>query len=286
MKNDKKTVSREIGLEIGSICGKHFLKLEHLHYGYWTEDIQVDIANLHIAQDKYTDFIISHIPKGAKKILDVGCGSGRIAEKMINLGYEVDCVSPSHYLAGQASQRLNGRGRIFESTYEQLQTDNRYDVILFCESFQYIPIEQSIGKTFDLLNPGGHMLICDLFKNEVQEKSPIAGGHPLRQFNRVISQYPFGLIEDIDITAQTAPNLDIINDTMKNAVYPTIVLTRKFLENRYPLTTKLIGWLYRKKIKKLDEKYFQGQKTARQFMKFKTYRFLLYQKTAAGGHQQ
>lgn len=30
---DKKTISREIGLEIGTLCGRHFLNVERLHFG-------------------------------------------------------------------------------------------------------------------------------------------------------------------------------------------------------------------------------------------------------------
>ena len=83
MKKDKKEVSRDIGLEIGSICGKYFLKLDHLHYGYWTKDLEVDIMNVRIAQENYANFLISHIPESGKKILDVGCGTGQIAKKLI-----------------------------------------------------------------------------------------------------------------------------------------------------------------------------------------------------------
>ena len=64
VKKTKKDISREMGIEVGSICGQYFLKLEHLHYGYWTGDIEIDVANLHIAQDEYAKFIISHIPDG------------------------------------------------------------------------------------------------------------------------------------------------------------------------------------------------------------------------------
>ena len=74
-KKSKKEVSREIGLEISYLFGKYFLKLEHLHYGYWKEGLAVDIGNLRIAQDVYAKFIISHIPSGVKTILDVGCGT-------------------------------------------------------------------------------------------------------------------------------------------------------------------------------------------------------------------
>ena len=131
MKKDKKTISREIGLEIGSICGKYFLKLDHLHYGYWTKDLEVDITNVHVAQENYANFLISNIPEGVKKILDVGCGSGQTAEKLIVMGHKVDCVSPSHFLARQTHELLGNSSHVFECSYEDLQTENRYDVILF-----------------------------------------------------------------------------------------------------------------------------------------------------------
>jgi 2-polyprenyl-3-methyl-5-hydroxy-6-metoxy-1,4-benzoquinol methylase len=279
MKKEKKIVSREIGLEIGSICGKYFLKLDHLHYGYWTDDLKVDITNVHAAQEKYADFLISHIPKGTKNILDVGCGSGHIAKKLTDMGYKVDCVSPSHFLAEQTRQLLGNACHVHECFYEQLQTQNRYDVILFSESFQYIDMAEAFRKTQEFLNPGGFMLICDYFKKDTPEKSYISGGHPLQSFYNTVAQHPFTLIEDLDITPQTAPNLDVLNDTFTKAVYPTVMLTRKLMENRYPLASKIVSWLYRRKINKIHRKYFQGEKTGQQFMKFKSYRLLLYKKT-------
>jgi hypothetical protein len=59
MHKSKKAVSRNIGVEIGAICSKYFLKSQHLHYGYWTSDLEVDIANLRIAQENYARFLIS-----------------------------------------------------------------------------------------------------------------------------------------------------------------------------------------------------------------------------------
>ena len=279
MKKDKRAVSREIGLEIGSICGRYFLKLNHLHYGYWTDGLEVDIANVHIAQENYADFLISHIPKSAKKILDVGCGTGQIAKKLVVMGCMVDCVSPSHFLAGQARELLGNSSNIFECCYERLQTENRYDVILFSESFQYIDIEQGIRKTLGLLNPEGCMLICDFFRKKTLDKSDISGGHSLELFQNIVSEHPLRLIKDLDITEQTAPNIDVVNDIFKNAVHPTVILTQQFLENRYSFMSKLIKWLYRKKIRKINRKYFNFEKTGEKFKKFKSYRLLLYKKS-------
>jgi 2-polyprenyl-3-methyl-5-hydroxy-6-metoxy-1,4-benzoquinol methylase len=275
----KKTDSREIGLEIGSILGKYFLKLDHIHYGYWTNGLEVNIANLHVAQENYANFLISHIPDKARSILDVGCGRGQIAKKLIDMGYQVDCVSPSHFLAEQARELLGNKSHIFECHYEQLQTGNLYDVILFSESFQYIGIEEALGKTVGLLTRDGYMLICDFFKKERPWKSIMSGGRPLKMFYDIVSKCPLRLVKDLDITEETAPTLDIVDDAFKKAVHPAVILAQQLLDNRYPFMSKFLKWMYRKRINKINKMYFNGEKTGENFKKFKSYRLLLFKKT-------
>jgi len=276
---DKKRDSREIGLEIGSILGKYFLKLDHLHYGYWTNDLEVNIANLRVAQENFAKFLISHIPDRTHTILDVGCGTGQLAKMLIDMGYQVDCVSPSHFFAEQARALLGNRSHIFECFYEQLRIGNRYDVILFSESFQYIDIEEALTKTGGLLNRDGYMLICDFFKKDAPWKSMISGGHPLRIFYDIVSKYPLRLIKDLDITDETAPTIDIVNDAFKKAVHPTVMLVQQLLDKRYPFTSKLLKWVCRKKINRIDKVYFNDEKSGEKFKKFKSYQLLLYKKT-------
>ena len=278
-KRSKKGDSREIGLEIGSILGKYFLKLDHLHYGYWTKGLEVNIANVHVAQENYSDFVISHIPDGVRSILDVGCGSGQMAKKLADMGYQVDGVSPSHFLAQQARELLGKKSRIFECLYEQLETEELYDVILFGESFQYIDIEQALKKTVAFLNGDGYMLICDFFRKEIASKSIISGGHRLKMFYETVSKYPFRPIKDLDITEETVPTLDVVDDAFKKAAYPALVLGQQFLENRYPFMSKFLKWMYRKKINKINKTYFSSEKTGENFKKSKSYRLLLYKRT-------
>ena len=278
-KQKKKTVSREIGLEIGAICGKHFLKLEHLHYGYWTDDLEVDIFNLHIAQENYVNFLISHIPEGTQTILDVGCGMGQISRKLLDQGYKVDCVSPSAYLAECARELLDDETTIFECFYEQLETDKRYDVVLFSESFQYIPPKEAVDKTLSVLNPGGHMLICDIFQTEAEGRCAVSGGHRLKNFNEVMdAEDSLELITDINITDNTAPNIDIECGLFKDVGLPVMDLAIKFLDSRHRLISKFIQWKFKKKINRIHKKYLSGDRNGENFKKFKSYRLFLYQK--------
>lgn len=270
--------SRELGLEIGAICGKHLLKLKHLHYGYWTSGLDVDIGNLHTAQENYTNFLISHIPDSVRTILDVGCGTGQTAKKLVDMGYKVDCVSPSAFLAEQGRSLLGNKSEIFECPYELLETENRYDVIMFSESFQYVALEKGLEKTASLLNDDGYLLICDVFERGIKGNNVLGGGYRLARFYELIAHYPFELVTDIDITEETAPNLDILDDMTKNMVGPVLDSGLAFLSTKYPLTLRLLRWKYRKKINKAYQKYAGEGRRSEAFKKFKSYRLFLHKK--------
>lgn len=280
MKKKKKLDSKEIGLDIGLMLGKYFFRTEHLHYGYWTNDLKLDIHNLPKAQENYLNFVISHIPEGAKTLLDVGSGVGKFALKLINIGYDVDCVSPSPLLTKHARDILGDKSHIFESNYENLNTDNRYDVILFCESFQYINLVKALENSLKFLNNNGYLLICDFFKTDAKGKSVMGGGHRLTKFYNLITRYPFELVKEIDITKETALNLKLVNDFLTNVGLPIVNLCSNFLSTNYPLPAKLIQWKYRKKIKKIKRKYFSGERNAENFKIYKSYRLFLYRKQA------
>ena len=276
MSRRKGKSSRELGLEVAAICGTHFLKLEHLHYGYWTDDLDIDLANLHKAQEQYTDFLLSHIPDHVDTILDVGCGTGHTAKKLIDMGHHVDCVSPSPFLNEQVRSLLGSTSQVFECTYEQVETQHTYDAVLFSESFQYVHLQKALEKSIRLLNNGGYLLICDVFKFDTSGNGVMGGGHKLKKFHRLIADYPFELVEDLDITEQTAPNLDLMDATMKNVVAPVLEASMDYLRGRYQLMVRLLRWKYRKQIDRMCAKYFNGKRSAEDFRKFKTYRLLLY----------
>ena len=281
MKPKRKVSSREVGLKIGWICGEYFLKMEHLHYGYWPDDLDVDITNVRFAQEEYVKFLISHIPEGVKTILDVGCGAGRVARKLISMGYQVDCVSPSTHLTEEARKSVGDQSHIFNCKYQHMETDKRYDLVMFVESFQYISLLKALEQTAGFLNPGGHMLICDIFKKDVEGEGKQKGGHLLSNFFKLIETCPFKLVEDIDITEQTAPTMDVLNDILVHVGKPVMNSVNEFLADRYPKIYKLVTWKFREDIEKLNEKYSGGSRTAEQFKKYKSYRLMLYRKNVS-----
>ena len=82
MSNKKEKVSsKEVGLEVGLVISRFLYKTEHLHYGIWPDDLEIIPENVRKAQDLHSKLIIDSIPENVETILDVGSGSGGLAEK-------------------------------------------------------------------------------------------------------------------------------------------------------------------------------------------------------------
>ncbi len=276
-----KVETKELGLLAGLIFGKYFFETEDLHFGYWTEDLEIDRNNFVKAQENHSHFIMSHIPENAKTILDVGCGVGALAAMLLDKGFSVDCVSPSPVLTERALEILGDRSTIYECLFEEMESDKLYDTVLFSESFQYVELSTALRQSLNFLKQGGHLLICDFFKTDAIGKGPIGGGHRLSGFYDAISEYPFEPVKDIDITEQTAPNLDLFNEMLNSVGLPMRKLIFYYLDNNRPLISKFLKWRYRRKIEKIDKRYFSGEINTENYKKHNSYRLLLYRRKSS-----
>lgn len=270
--------SKELGLVAGVALGRFFFKTEDLHYGYWTEDLEPDIANLKAAQQNYTEFLISHIPPAAGSILDVGSGAGTLAAALLEHGFRVDCVSPSALLSSRIMENVGERVHLYRCHFEDLLTDELYDLVVFCESFQYIPMKAAFDKSMELLKDGGWILISDYFQRDVGGGGVMGGGHRLASFYDLIEKHNLVEQKNIDITSRTAPTLFLWDTLLREVGEPLKDSTVAYLRSKFPLFTKFISWKFKKRLRKIDHQYFSNISMEQDFRDHKTYRFLLYQK--------
>lgn len=274
-----KVDSKEVGLVAGLNLFNFFLGTRDLHYGLWQDDMEACIQNLPAAQQRYSDFLIKHIPAGVKRILDVGCGAGGLASELLARGFEVEGVSPSPLLSDAARQQAGEDFKIHQGRFEELSfdADQKFDLIMFSESFQYISLDSVFENAQRRLNSGGYVLICDFFKTGAPGRSVIGGGHSLKKFNRALEHSGLQVLADEDITRETAPNLDIVDQMGRELFYPTFKLIGYAFDRNHPWLAKLFRWKYQKKIKKIDRKYLSGERNGDNFALHKVYRLLLLQ---------
>lgn len=272
-----KVDSKEVGLVAGLNLFNFFLGTRDLHYGLWQDDLEVCIQNLPEAQKRYSDFLIGHIPDGVRRILDVGCGAGGLASELLRRGFEVEGVSPSPLLSEAAQEQAGAEFKIHQGRFEDVSfdQDDRFDLVMFSESFQYITLDTVLGDARQRLRPGGHVLICDFFKTGAPGKSVIGGGHAVKKFDLALQRSGLELVEDIDITRETAPNLDIVDQMGRELFYPTFKLIGYAFERNHPWLSRLFRWKYRRKIDKIQRKYLSGERNGENFARHKVYRLLL-----------
>ena len=280
-KSKNAVFSQELGLRLALIFGNYLYGINYLHFGCWGSGMKLDLNNLSKAQTQYCDLLRELIPLNVKTILDVGCGTGAFSRELLTAGYSVDCVTPSTFFTSLIAANTDGKSEIFQTTFEELKTDKKYDLVLFCESFQYIDIEKGFEMAMGLLNENGHILISDYFKRDkkaVMGKSPLSGGHKIIKFNEVMKGLPLSEIKRVDITEQTAPNLDLVNDLLHNLALPSIECVMKYSKAKYmyKLICGIFGFIFRKKIANLKRKYFRDERNAENFKKYKQYLVLLY----------
>ena len=276
--------SREAGL----VLAQQLLGIEDLHYGLWEDDLALTISNLPIAQQRYTDQLLSCLPPASDnvRILDIGCGTGHLLEQCLNKGYHIDGVSPSESLSKLIRQRLDRRHgndtRLFECQFENYPVQeniDRYDAAFFSESFQYIPMQRSFEILRQILKPGGKVIICDFFKRSDSDPNAsgantFGGGHDYNEFRSLLDSTPFEQISDTDITGKVSPNIALLNDILMNRLGPSLSTLGTFLADRYPIGYWLLTRPFRKRFRKLQHKYFTGHRSRETFERFKTYHLI------------
>jgi len=252
--------------------------MQDLHYGYWPPDLAVAPRNLAQAQANYTDLLISRIPSGVRTILDVGCGAGNTARKLLERGFQVDCVSPNGVLTAVARQTLGERARIFECRFQDVETERRYDLILFSESLLFIPLDAAFTQALRLLNPRGHILITDIFRVPAEGKSPIGGGHELPLFRDAVARFALEPMADVDMTEGIAPTFDILDRAYREAIQPAYQMILARLTARHRWIMRIVRWKFRQKLEQAERKHFSGRRTGASFKQYKSYRLLLFRR--------
>jgi SAM-dependent methyltransferase len=274
--------SRELGL----LLAQQIFKVDDLHYGLWDEGEVPTMAALPGAQQRYNDFLLERLtglPRGAR-VLDIGCGVGKLLTLLAGRGFVAEGVNPSPTMCRMVRERLERHGypptAVYECKFEDFPATERlqlYDAAIFSESFQYIPMNQSLALVRRIVKPGGLVMICDFFKTAAhgdggEGDGTFGGGHPLAAFAPALAQANLQVIEDLDITSRVSPNIALVDDMLVGRAQPAAATIGRYLDERYPTFSSIGRWLLRKKLAKVQRKYLSGHRNPRVFERYKNYR--------------
>ncbi len=245
--------SREVpGDDVGLRFYFEVLGLEHLHYGLWDPSDPRTLAGLMRAQERYLDRLLELIPGGVTRILDVGCGAGGNARRLLERGYEVEGLSPdaSH---GERFRAATG-ARFHRAKFEDFAAERRYDLILMSESAQYVPLDRLFPSVESALAPGGQLVLSDYFVLERDGSYVTRSGHVHSEFLAAIEAGGFEIEEQEDVTDRAAPSLDLACQLLEQYFFPSVRLGLLRGAQKKPRITRFIARLLRKRLRKLSRR--------------------------------
>ena len=279
--------SRSVGLDIRLSFSRWLTGRENLHYGIW-DGLEVCAGNVGQAQEAYTARLLALLPARPLRILDIGGGAGEVAKKLIALGHQVEIVVPSAFLADRC--RVNAPTAIVhEARFQDAALQGPFDVCLFSESFQYIPLDHGLSRCLDLLGPEGMVLIADCFRSETfapdKINATVGGGHRIAAFRSLLAELPFAVESEQDITTSVAPSIDIEQGLFNVVGYGLQRVDQQMIAQR-PKTRGVLQWVMRRvlsprKRARLDQRLNQQTRTAARFEANNVYLMMKLQRTAS-----
>ena len=195
-------------LDIFARALKVFADTPWLHYGLWLEGETPSVPKLREAQERYVDKLLALLPPAPATILDIGGGTGALSERLASLGYAVEMLTPSEVQVGIARETLGDKVKVHLSRFEDFAPGKQFEVCLFSESFQYIPLAASFAKLGEVLAPGGRVVIADCFRSAgYQGGRAVGGGHKYSAFLEALEQARFAITSNEDVTSLAAPSI-------------------------------------------------------------------------------
>ena len=184
---------------------REVLELDHLHYGLWQGE-PLDLEGLKQAQERYAEKLCDWVPEGVCSILDVGCGTGSMALRLRDRGFEVEGLAPDPYLGELFADRT---GLPFHlGRFQEFEPARGYDLVLMSESVQYIWLD-SLFPRVRRVAPAGHLLLADYFVVDNDGSPAARSGHPLDGFLERAAESGCELVRREDVTEQAAPTLEL-----------------------------------------------------------------------------
>ncbi len=145
------------------------LKFNNLAHKWW--DSTSEFKPLHDINPLRVDFIKSKVDLKGKRVLDIGCGGGILAEALAREGAEVTGIDQGERVIKIA--KLHSLESQLDINYEQINIENfikknkhKFDVITCLEMLEHVPDPASVIKACSqILKPDGKLFLSTINRN-------------------------------------------------------------------------------------------------------------------------
>jgi 2-polyprenyl-3-methyl-5-hydroxy-6-metoxy-1,4-benzoquinol methylase len=142
----------------------------------------------------YDDLLLETVPRGAVRVLDVGCGTGRLASQLATGAGHVDAIDrdPAMIAVARSTAPDNVDYLLGDVMDYPLATES-YDVIVSMAALHHLPLRPALRHFAAALRPGGILAAVAHPRRDLPRELPVevaaSAGHHLIGMQLTLSGY-------------------------------------------------------------------------------------------------
>ncbi|MFN6555210.1 class I SAM-dependent methyltransferase [Mycolicibacterium septicum] len=185
------------------------------------------------------------LPDGARDVLDLGAGTGKLTTRLVERGLDVIAVDPIPEMLELLSNSLPDTPALLGTAEEIPLADNSVDAVLVAQAWHWFDPERAVKEVSRVLRPGGRLGLVWNTRDErlgwVKDLGRIIGPEHDPFNNEVTLAEPFGEIErhQVEWTSYLTPQalIDLVASRSYCITSPEQVRTRTLEQVRELLST-------------------------------------------------
>lgn len=115
-----------------------------------------------------------HLPRGSTRVLDVGCGTGKLAARLSRRATTVDAIdiSPTMIAAARERRASNVNWRLGDVSTDPLPPAT-YDAVVSLMTLHHLPLAPTLATLADAVRPGGKLFVIALPRVDLPRELPV-----------------------------------------------------------------------------------------------------------------
>lgn len=122
----------------------------------------------------YHRLLLSQVPDGAQRVLDVGCGAGTLARRLAEVVPQVDAFDRSPVMVEEA--RRSAPPTLDVRVADALTVDlppGAYDAVVSLAVLHHLPLAEALPRMAGWLRPGGVLAAVALPRGDLRHELPV-----------------------------------------------------------------------------------------------------------------